>query len=154
VVREQGHSVFAKRLFCANRWRSGKRCGERWDDNQSPHFSFEGKATKENSASKFCYSLIMKRTPLVICVVLLALIFTDASSFIVHRKSDINYEKGWPFVTSEYSTDGINGQVVYESSPSPDPYKLFLNFIFYLLVASFIGGLASTTLKHKTSKSK
>jgi hypothetical protein len=154
VVREQGHSVFAKRLFCANCWRSGKRCGERWDDNQPPHFSFERKATKENSTSSFCYSLIMKRIPFVICIVLLALILTDASSFIVHKKSDINFDKGWPSTISTYSTDGINGQVVYESSPSPDPYKLFLNFIFYLLVTSFIGGLASTTLKHKTSKSK
>jgi hypothetical protein len=96
----------------------------------------------------------MKRTPLIICIVFLALILTDASSFIVHKKTDIDYEKGWPFVTSVYSTDGINGQVVYEPSPNPDPYKLFLNFIFYLLVASFIGGLVSTTMKHKTPKSK
>jgi hypothetical protein len=96
----------------------------------------------------------MKRTPLIICIVFLALILTDASSFIVHKKSDINYDKGWPFTTSTYSTDGINGQVVYESSPIPDPYKLFLNFIFYLLIVSLFGGLASKTMKHKVSKSK
>jgi hypothetical protein len=119
------------------------------------HELAKGKAAKENSASKFCYSLTMKRTTLVVCIVLLALILTDASSFIVHRKSDINYEKGWPFTTSAYSTDGINGQVVYESSPIPDPYKLFLNFIFYLLVSCIVvGGFSSKKIKHKTSKIK
>jgi hypothetical protein len=96
----------------------------------------------------------MRRTTSATCALLIAIILTIASTDVVRKVSAINYEKGWSFVTSSYSTDGIKGPVVYESSPTPDPYKFGLNFIFYLLISFSVVGFISKTMKHKTPKSK
>jgi hypothetical protein len=93
----------------------------------------------------------MRRVVLVLGSLSIAGILTIATASIARRVSNIDYEKGWPLTTSRYSTDGVNGPIVYVSSPSPDPINLTLNYLFYLFIAALLVGF---TLKMRGSSVK
>lgn len=98
-----------------------------------------------------CYSYTMKRKVLFVCILVIPIVLTIAAGSIKHQtRSAIDIEKGWPFVVSEYSTDGANGPIVRSQHYTENTA---LNYLFYLVVTLLVLTPALYT-KRKAKKPK
>ena len=89
----------------------------------------------------------MKRIVLFLSVLAIPLMLTVAAHSVKYQgRSVIDTKVGLPFVVDEYSTDGINGPIVYSKYHIENEV---LNYLFYLVITVLVVKLAIRQTKSK-----